>query len=430
MARLLRPRPPLLGRWSRALFAPALLTPVLLAPACSPAQDPEPDAETDIAPPEVAIVVPAPHAVVADTVRVEIEARDDHEVAHVVLIDDGAIVAEKYHAPWVFGWNTEALLDSSAHVLQAIATDPCGNAARSPECPVLVRSNDPPEVTILEPRPGAWIDLDRPRGTWHARALDPDDGLLAGDAIAWSVDGATLESSGDEIAMPDLTAGTHRIAVEARDRWGTPGRAACTTTAFHYPGRAEPGDALLTFLYALQAGDAQAALGVLAPGFRLHAPRQQGNNPGGIETAGHGLEALLDQERFVSLALSMDCGPIERSQASGGEWAEVELRHLRLDLSLACPRNDLDAIAQVEWEIGPSTARLIFFLNGVDAADGWRLVEWWDLHGAVWCGAGGHSWTDLVMAGLEERLCYASPLRASDSSSSQMRRAAAPSGGP
>ena len=376
----------------------------LLAAACSRSLDPDPG--SDVKPPQVAIVAPSPGAVVVDTVQVEISARDDDEVARVALLaDDGSVVGERFRAPWVFAWTTEGLPDSSVHRLQAFAVDAHGNTACSAECPVLVRANGPPEVAILEPRPEAWIDLDRADCRWQARAADPDDGPLSGEAIVWWIDGARMEATGSDIARPQISAGTHTVAVEASDRWGTRARASCTVTGFRYPGSAGPGDALLSFLFAIRAGDAASALALLATGFRFHVPAEAADDPAGIE-AQLALQALFASERFVSLTLGMDCGPIERSVCPAGETAQAELRGLTLAARLTCPRNDFVEPAQVEWEIGPTVARLIFLLNGADGSSGWRLAGWWDLHGAVWGSTRGSSFTDLLRAAESGRLCH------------------------
>jgi hypothetical protein len=377
--------------------------------ACSPTSRPAGGA--DASPPEVRIVRPAAGSTVADSVAVEVEAQDGGGIASVALWAGDAILGLRVQPPWIFWWNTEGLPDSSLHALEAIATDLSGNAALAPPCPVCVRANGPPAVSLLWPRDRAWIDLDRTGLPWRCRAQDPDEGSLPAERIRWSVDGAGLDHAGEEIAAPLLSPGRHHVRVEATDGWGVSRRAECTLTAFRYPGWSGPEEAVESFLCALQAGDSAVALGTLAADFRACLA------PGPIpEVQDHalqcaGLAALLDPAIFRTLELAVRRSPGESILWNGRELAKVELRELSITLTVDCPlrqgfANDMNSQAQSPFYISDSGARLILCRNQTgDAAGAWRILTWWDLHGATWSRGGGISWTELVRLAATGRLC-------------------------
>ncbi|MFH1143335.1 MAG: Ig-like domain-containing protein [Candidatus Eisenbacteria bacterium] len=387
----------------RALPALAMLC-GLCGPGCSPPEEPRDG--TDTAGPEVKILQPLSQATVADTVLVEIEARDSSGIARVVLLADGSIIDERFLEPWSMRWVTDGIPDSSRCVLMVLATDLSGNCSRSAECPVWVRANEPPVAEVLWPRQSAWIDLERPPGTWRCRALDPEEGDLPPERVHWFLDGSPLQPTGCEVPAPVLAPGEHRLRIEVRDGWGARAAAECRLTAFRYPDPLEPVDALVAFLHALQAGDAEKAVSALRDDAVFHAPGAPAGMALDHAMVAEAFASLLDPSSFWSVRIATDCGRIERGAWRGTEIAKIELHDLEISVVLSCPGNDFNQTSQVTWKIGPSPARLILApAPAGGTAEGWRILGWWDLQGAVWTRDAGPSWTDLILAAAAGRLC-------------------------
>ncbi len=387
---------------SKSLLAVIAL---LLLAACS--KERIADSLADTVAPSVRIVRPAANDWVADSVTVQVEAQDAGGISHIALLADDRTVALRFEPAWAFAWNTEGLADSSVHLLHAVAADAAGNSAVSDACPVLVRSNEPPLVRMLWPRDGAWVDLDRPFAPWCCLAADPEEGPLDGASVRWSIDGREFERRGSAItpASTDLSAGAHRVRVEARDEWNTRASAECLVVAFRYPGRASPEDALTTLFSALQAADSTMIASAFAEEFRLRPAMdlQGANEP----VAGDAFAtcALVEAEAFRSLAISASLSAAQSTTWQGREYASLELRALAYRLIVACPsRNDSNPELELAYVASNSRARLIFVRNA-GSTDPWLLVTWWDLHGASWSSSSGPAWSELIARARDGRLC-------------------------
>ena len=332
----------------------------------------------DVTPPTVAIISPSPAGCVADTAWVQIAATDDQGVARVTLAVDGVTVGRCYREPWNIPWATAALPDSSLHVLTAEGVDESGNLALSDPCEVRVIENHAPEVTILWPPDGLWIDLARAQLPWQCRASDPNGDRLE---IHWALDAAPLEALGPSIPPHDLAVGEHRIAAIAADRWGR--RALCvhTVCAFQFSQQETPGAVWQDFIAALGARDASAAIALLAPEYGQHPPW------GGMwrrDEIAAALTGILADSTLQILKIAAAPPSAEIFTLQGRKLAKLEVREL-----------------SVEWAgCNPETARAVcsgaarIFLTRTGGP--WQIITWWDLHGATWAPGGELSWSALL----------------------------------
>jgi hypothetical protein len=87
--------------------------------------------ESDTTPPSVTITFPQEHSVVRGTVAVQVQAKDDHDVARVRLEVDGKNIGTKEHFPYTFSWDTLKVENGVDHHLVAKAEDSSGNEGRS-----------------------------------------------------------------------------------------------------------------------------------------------------------------------------------------------------------------------------------------------------------------------------------------------------------
>ena len=94
--------------------------------------------------------------------------------------------------------------------------------------------NRAPSASITAPNAGAIFDLGEPVA-FTGSGTDPEDGVLSGDALAWSssVDGQI--GTGNAFGRSDLTAGDHTITLTASDAAGLTGQATVTITISEGP---------------------------------------------------------------------------------------------------------------------------------------------------------------------------------------------------
>ncbi len=93
---------------------------------------------TDTTPPVVSISFPPDRSVVRGVVKIEVQAKDDHDVALVWLEADGKKIGTREHFPYDFTWDTLKLENGSDHRLVAKAEDGSGNEGRSDNVTVQV----------------------------------------------------------------------------------------------------------------------------------------------------------------------------------------------------------------------------------------------------------------------------------------------------
>ena len=123
-------------------------------------------------------------------------------------------------------------LSAGNQVITLTATDSKGltaTATVSLTVTPFVPGNQPPQVTISSPAPGAVLASETPV-TFTGSAIDPEDGALSGAALAWSssVDGPL--GTGASITVDSLTTGPHEITLTATDNGSVSASATLSVT--------------------------------------------------------------------------------------------------------------------------------------------------------------------------------------------------------
>ena len=123
-------------------------------------------------------------------------------------------------------------LSAGNQVITLTATDSKGltaTATVSLTVTPFVPGNQPPQVTISSPAPGAVLASETPV-TFTGSAIDPEDGALSGAALAWSssVDGPL--GTGASITVDSLTTGPHEITFTATDNGSVSASATLSVT--------------------------------------------------------------------------------------------------------------------------------------------------------------------------------------------------------
>jgi glucose/arabinose dehydrogenase len=202
------------------------LSPLLFAVACESAAAPRNDAPTvQITEPAGVITVPERSAVVFKGAATDAE---DGALSGAALEWTSSL-----DGPLGTG-DSIRITDLSAgnHVVAFTATDSKGLAA-SATVPVTVTpfvpGNQPPQVTITSPAPGASV-VQNSAVTLIGSAIDPEDGALAGAALTWSssLDGAL--GSGSPLTVTTLSVGQHTITLRATDNGSAHTDASVTLT--------------------------------------------------------------------------------------------------------------------------------------------------------------------------------------------------------
>ncbi len=363
-------------------------------PGCSREDHIGPQPDTNA--PLIRITTPLPGEWVADTAHVAIDATDDIGVARVTLWVDGRPSASRHEEPWSFPWDTSALPDSSLHVLRAEAVDAAGNLGVSDSIGIRVRSNHAPEVRIVWPPDGLWIERGEITPPWRCVAIDPEDGILPPASVFWRCNGSPVCQEVLACDPPGLPAGRHRVTAIAEDRWGRHGSATCSLMVFVYSDATAPGSVVEDFLAALRARRPLTALDMLSPRFALHSPGRGALDPPlAFEAFGAALAALFADSSVASLQMGAHVGAIEVFQLREKHHAKVELRDVELRIERI--EDEEPATAASILEIRSSAAR-IYLSRGsrLQGDDVWGIVTWWDLHGSTWTSPGGSSLSDLL----------------------------------
>lgn len=104
----------------------------------------------------------------------------------------------------------------------ALALAACGGGGDGDEGPTEPPENRAPDVNIESPPTGSTFD-EGEQVTFEGSAVDPERGSLGGDALVWSSDQDGELGTGIAVQVADLSAGDHRITLEATDPEGATG---------------------------------------------------------------------------------------------------------------------------------------------------------------------------------------------------------------
>jgi aqualysin 1 len=178
------------------------------------------------APPQVALLAPAPGALVGGTVTLSASASDDFGVSRVLFYAGSKYLGYDPKAPYELNWNSANVVDGT-YVLTARAVDTAGQTTVSAGISVTV-DNTAPAATLTAPSPGAVLE-----GAVNLEATASD---LHGISRVEFYDGGTLLGSDDSapysLAWDTRTApnGSHTLTVKAFDSVGNAGQAQIAVT--------------------------------------------------------------------------------------------------------------------------------------------------------------------------------------------------------
>ena len=97
---------------------------------------------TDTTPPVVSILSPVSGQTVSGTVTVSAFASDNVAVAEVNFFIDDSLTSTATESPYSYLWGTQALPDSSEHIIRVSALDPAGNETSAQPIVVTVQNGD------------------------------------------------------------------------------------------------------------------------------------------------------------------------------------------------------------------------------------------------------------------------------------------------
>ena len=178
-------------------------------------------APTGDAAPAVTITEPPEGVTVSGAVGVAASATDDHGVAQVQFLVDGASVGTDTDGSddWSVAWNSTTVADGS-HTLTAVATDTAGQTGTDANVVTVDNVDTPPSVTITSPVSGAVV-----AGTTTVRATAADDRAVA--QVQFRVDGVgigtdTNGADGWSVAWDStgVADGGHTVSAVATDTGG------------------------------------------------------------------------------------------------------------------------------------------------------------------------------------------------------------------
>ncbi|MFC5461703.1 S8 family serine peptidase [Massilia niabensis] len=188
--------------------------------------------------PLAAIAAPLGSSTVSGSVPVSVNSSDNVGVARVELKVNGTVVATDSAAPYSFSWNSTGVANGMASLV-AVAYDAAGNMGTSATVPVNVANSTStiatvsdtvaPVVTINNPVAGAVS------GTVAISVSATDNAGAAGIRTSLAIDGKVVANGqGGSLSYSWNTrkaaAGTHTVAVTARDAAGNAGSRSVSVT--------------------------------------------------------------------------------------------------------------------------------------------------------------------------------------------------------
>lgn len=194
-------------------------------------------AAVDATAPSASLAAPLGGSTVSGLVPVTVNASDNVGVTRVDLLVNGTVVASETGSPFNFSWDSSGVVNGVTS-LSAMAYDAAGNAGKAPAVNVnvanvstsLPKDTTPPVVSIDNPVAGAV------NGNVAISVSATDDAGAAGVQLTLTIDGVVkAQGKGGSLAYnwnsKKATAGTHTIAVSARDAAGNASTAAVTVSS-------------------------------------------------------------------------------------------------------------------------------------------------------------------------------------------------------
>ena len=210
-------------------------------------------------------ISPAAGDSVAGVVELEVEIHGTG-VRNVVFLAGGISVDTTTAAPWTGQWHCSNIDAPIRVVLQAVVHREDGSALTGGEILVWAVPNQPPQITLVLPRPAIWIE--RNAGTRiEAVAVDPEDGPVPPERLRWTGPGLGRPVTGAVLPLEILREEEQWIVAEATDRRNECARETLAIRPFRYLVAETPAACADNAAAAIRAMDPTGFAAMLADSF-------------------------------------------------------------------------------------------------------------------------------------------------------------------
>jgi TolB protein len=174
--------------------------------------------EADEQAPTVTIAYPASNTSVSGVVIIRAVATDNESVDRVEFYLNDVLRFTAQEEPYEYSWETIILENGSKHNIVAIAYDPSGNSASSPEINVVVNNeiNDPPTTSIILPEDSTSFALGQ-EVSFYGEGRDALGNPLRNDQLSWFSDRDGYLGTGSSLIRDDLSVEWHIVTLVATD---------------------------------------------------------------------------------------------------------------------------------------------------------------------------------------------------------------------
>jgi hypothetical protein len=303
-------------------------------------------------------------------------------VRAVVFLAGGIPIDTTTAAPWTGHWHCRNIDAPIRVVLQAVVQREDGSALTGGEILVWAVPNQPPQITLLLPRPATWIE--RSTGTTlEAVAVDPEDGPIPPGRVRWTGVGLGRPVTGAVLPLEILREEEQRIVVEAADRWNECARETLAIRPFRYLVAETPSACADNAAAAIRAMDPAGLAAMLADSFLFVPCTDEATSAGWpftwsrgefLEMAGAWLLApSTAQVGFEWTPLHVDAWRTTKDERAWMECAQASIRFRENrgspGMAVEAPGNELTAAVGSTMQL--SLRRI--------AGEPWWITEWREL---------------------------------------------------
>jgi len=293
----------------------------------------------------------------------------------VCFLADGVPIDTVTAPPWEALWRPRfPPPGGTSHTLRAQAWTLDGARIEAAEVSVWVVPDSAPSVTF-DPLPRTiWLHRDQAECI-RARACDPEDGPIPGEAIVWTGSHLTDRLTGDCLPLTLLPDSDQTVTASARDSRGQEGSATLRLRPFRPLDPDEPEHCRFNLEAALQALDANLLEAQLAPGFIFVPCRSEAERAGWRlawqrdEFLG-AIRAWTGGQPMRRPEWTWEPGPMMIWTTDDGRQAWQQCLGTRLAL------RDSDSLHTEPVLLARGEAALWM---AEDARGKWRILEWRDL---------------------------------------------------
>lgn len=329
----------------------------------APRQDP------DASPLSISWIAPRDGESLADTVRCILRVEGATPI-RLDILSAGRVVCERDVGPWTLKWLPADTVTTS-YRMKALAWAQDSTLSTAPEIGITWSPNLAPSVRLKDAPGPVWLERAEDEAL-EAIVDDPEDGPLAGDAIAWHSDRQGLLGTGLALPASSLIPGTHMIRVRATDHWLRSGWAEIEAEAYRITGGATPEGAVEDLRFSLLDRRPDRYGSLLAPGFLfIFCPSERESDPSVPP-----FWQREEEERFANeisaslrpLRARWKVGATERFNANGRDRAKLEIEEIDILF--------MDAGGE---SLAVTGGRGRVYFERDEGSSSWRIAQWQDL---------------------------------------------------